>query len=375
MNAPDAPLDVLLTVEQLWQPVPGGSGTYVRDLLGALVARPDLRMTGLAARHDAPPSEGWRLPPDVAVTSSRLPRRALYEAWSRVRLPRAGGPARPGALVHATTWAVPPARVPLVVTVHDLAFLRSPEHFTAHGNAFFRRGLEIVRREAAAVIAVSRATRDDCVRAGIPADRVHVVPHGVSHLPVTRDAVDAFRVRHGLDRPYVLWCGTVEPRKNVDGLLHAYRQVADRTDLDLVLVGPSGWGDAPDAVRDAASVLPPGRVHRLGHLAPPDLHAAYAGARAFCFPSWWEGFGMPVLEAMAHGVPVVTSGGTSMDEVAGDAGVLVDPADPDAIADALLRVTGDEHADRAARSRTRAADFTWERSAARTAEVYRAALS
>jgi glycosyltransferase involved in cell wall biosynthesis len=372
-DAPRPPLRVAVTVEQLWQPVPGGSGTYVRDLVTALAARGDVALTGLRARHaDAPPG-AWRLPDGVPVVASRLPRTAMYEAWARVRHARPPGGAAVD-VVHATTWAVPPARgAALVVTVHDLAFRRSPEHFTPRGNSFFTRALDVVRREAT-VIAVSGTTRDDCVAAGIPADRVHVVPHGVTHVPVTADDVASFRGRHGIERPYVLWCGTLEPRKNLPGLLRAFARVAAADDeLDLVLAGPVGWGGASDQVTALAAALPAGRVHRVGELTTTDLHAAYAGARAFCFPSLWEGFGMPVLEAMAHGVPVVTSSTTSTAEVAGDAALLVDPADDDALARAVLAAAGPEHDRLAALSVERATGFTWERCAERTVAVYRAA--
>ncbi|MBB2922899.1 glycosyltransferase family 1 protein [Cellulomonas cellasea] len=371
MSRPDR-LSVTLTVEQLWQPVPGGSGTYVRELAAALGARPDVDVRGLSARHGAPPDPSWSLPAGLDVVAAPLPRTALYEAWNRARLPRTGGGAD---VVHATTWAVPGTRVPLVVTVHDLAFLRSPEHFTARGNAFFRRALDVVRREAAVVVTVSEATRDDCERAGIAPERLRVVPHGVRVPAVGADEVDRFRRRHGLDRPYVLWCGTVEPRKNLRTLLEAFRHVLDDDPgVDLVLVGPSGWGDASAETARAALALPEGRVHRLGSLSTADLHAAYAGAHAFCFPSLWEGFGLPVLEAMAHGLPVVTSAGTATAEVAGDAGLLVDPLDARALAAAIRTATGDRHDELAARSRARAGDFTWEACAARTVDAYRDAL-
>ena len=319
----DIPTPVTLTVEQLWQPVPGGSGTYIRGLAEALRERDDVTLSGLAAWH---PLHG--APPGLRVRRVVLPRRLAYAAWLRLRAPWSAplvAPAR--GVLHATTWAVPPHRGPLVVTVHDLAFLRDPGHFTPHGNRFFRRALDIVRDEADAVVVPSEATAADCEAAGIDRARIHVIPHGVTTPHVMADRLAAFRARNGLERPYVLWTGTFEPRKNLPALLGAFSQVAAvRPDLDLVLVGPSGWGGADEAVSRLLDGLPRDRVRRLGHLDPAALHAAYAGATAFCFPSTWEGFGLPVLEAMAHGVPVVTSAGTSMAEVCADAALLVDPA-------------------------------------------------
>lgn len=373
--ATPTPLRVAAVVEQCWQPVPGGSGTYVVELLRALGDRPDVRVRGVAAAHRHPAPADVR--PPVAVTSSRLPRRLLYDAWARLGRPRVERLVPGAEVVHATTWAIPGTARPLVVTVHDLAFLRDPDHFTARGVRFFRHALERTRDEAAAVVVPSEATAADCVRAGIERSRVHVVPHGVDVPDVATAQVAAFRDRHGLERPYVLWTGTREPRKNLDGLLRAFALLD--ADVDLVLVGPEGWGagtEPADGVGDRVRVRVRvrERVHVLGRLPVAELHAAYAGAAAFCFPSLWEGFGLPVLEAMAHGVPVVTSAGTSTAEVLGDAGAAVDPHDPSAIAAALDRALGEEGRAWAVAGRTRAAGFTWADAARRTVDVYRTAL-
>jgi glycosyltransferase involved in cell wall biosynthesis len=364
-------LDLTMTVEQLWQPVPGGSGTYIRELSAALARRDDVRLTGVRARADDD-SDRRGLPPSMALRSSRLPRPVLYEAWTRLRRPAIRGP-RPTVL-HATTWAVPPRTAPLTVTVHDLAFRRSPEHFTPRGVAFFERALEITRREASAVVVPSAATRDDCIAAGLAPERIHVVPHGVTALPVTDAQVADFRARHRLARPFVLWCGAIEPRKNLSVLLEAFGRLVGDTDLDLVLVGPAGWGGAAADLRARRAALPADRVHVLGAVNWAELHTAYAAARAFCFPSLWEGFGMPVLEAEAHGVPVVTSRGTSMAEVSGDGAVLIDARDPDDVAAGLREATGARHAELSASAAANAVGYTWERSAALHMAAYRAAL-
>lgn len=364
------PLRTALTVEQCWQPVPGGSGSYIAELTRALADDPAVDVVGIAARHGA--DEAPRPAPTGRVVQAPLPRLALYEAWSRLRRPRAESLAGPLDVVHATTWAVPGRKAPLVVTVHDLAFLREPDHFTARGNAFFRRAVEIVRTEAAQVIVPSGATRDDCVAHGFAADQVTVVPHGVRAAPVSAPDITGWRQRVGVDRPYVLWCGTLEPRKNVARLVEAFAaaRAGGQLEHDLVLVGPAGWGDAARDVEQALAALPAGSVHLLGRLDDADLQIAYAGADAFAFPSLWEGFGMPVLEAMAHGVPVVTSTGSSMAEFAGDVGVLVDPLDVDTIAAGLVAAVGGADTDAL---RARAALFTWSASAAAHVEVYRSA--
>jgi len=162
----------------------------------------------------------------------------------------------------------------------------------------------------------------------------------------------------------VLWCGTLEPRKNLPVLLQAFA-IARRRDptLGLVLVGPSGWGDVTVPAVEG--------VRLLGFLPPGALHAAYAGARAFCYPSLREGFGLPVLEAMAHGVPVVTSSGSAMAEFADGAGLLVDPHDVDGLADALSIAVGSQHDELATAARARASLYTWENAAALTVAAYR----
>jgi glycosyltransferase involved in cell wall biosynthesis len=155
----------------------------------------------------------------------------------------------------------------------------------------------------------------------------------------------------------------LEPRKNVATLLAAFDLLSQDIDIDLVLVGPRGWGE--HQVPDSNS------VRLLGFLPTADLHAAYAGARAFCYPSLREGFGLPVLEAMAHGVPVVTSADTAMAEFATGAGILVDPLDAAALAQALGRALGAEHDALGAAAAERAADYTWARSAQLTIAAYR----
>jgi glycosyltransferase involved in cell wall biosynthesis len=358
-------LRATMTVEQCWQRVPGGSGTYIRELAREYAGMSDVDVTGLSAWHREPGAAGLPIP----VRRAPLPRAVLYEAWQRTRLPRAGsGP----DVVHATTWAVPGTRAPLVVTVHDLAFRSDPGHFTPRGVRFFERGLAVTRAEAAAVIVPSEVTRRDCLAAGLPEDRLHVVPHGVRPAkPVSAECIQAFRRENGLTRPYVLWVGTREPRKNLPTLVAAFgRVVAAGADLDLVLVGPDGWGPEGDRAPGAAHE----RVRFLGHLLATDLAVAYAGAAVFCYPSSREGFGMPVTEAMAHGIPVVTSRGTATEEAAGSAALLVDPRDEAELAGALQRaLEDDEQARLRAASTRRAAELSWSVAARRTLDVLRSA--
>lgn len=281
-----APNDVrvAMVVEQMWQPVPGGSGTYITNLAHSLRAQ-GVKVAGIAARrsHNDPGSSAVGLE-TMPVRYANLPRPALYESWNRLHSPLAEAILPASDLVHATTWAIPPTRKPLVVTVHDLAFLRNPEHFTKRGNSYFRKSLQRTIKEAQAVIVPSQATADDCYEAGIDSELVHVIPHGVSVQEVSASQIDLFRTAYGLSRPYVLWTGTREPRKNLPGLLHAFSRIAGEfPQLDLVLVGPSGWGD--DAVeRQLIQAIGTSRVHVLGHLAQDTLQQAYAGRAPLCSP-------------------------------------------------------------------------------------------
>lgn len=369
MPDPDV-LHVAVTLEQCWHPVPGGTATSILRTVAALQRRNDVRVVGVAARHRAPAPAAFR--PAVEVRHLPLHRRALYEAWHVLRRPAVQGVTGPVDVVHATTSAIPPKRGPLVVTVHDLAFLHAPEHFSRNGNRFFRQGLDLTRRDADLVLVPSAQTLGDCVWAGIGEDRLRLVPWGVEAPRVTDQERDEVLRRHGIDRPYLLWCGTLEPRKNLPRLLEAFAEVAAcERGLDLVLVGPPGWGQAV-----GAGPRPPAdRVRTLGFVPDADLQALYAGARAFAYPSLREGFGMPVLEAMAHGVPVVTSAGTPMESLVGPAGLAVPPTDVDALAGALTEVVGAGHDRYAARAAERAAGRTWAATAAATAAAYAEAAS
>ncbi|MQA99065.1 MAG: glycosyltransferase [Actinobacteria bacterium] len=352
---------VALTLEQMWHRVPGGTGVAAAGVARGLTEA-GASVTGVAAGHRSAPA----LDPGVRIEHLPLPRLALYESWHRFRWPRVERATGPVDVVHATTLAIPPRSVPLVVTIHDLAFLTHPDFFTPRGVSFFMRGLALTKRDADLIVCPSQATAAHCVRQGIAEERVRVVPWGFDRRPTTPTDVDEARLRYRLERDYVMWTGTIEPRKNLRGLIRAF-EGAD-IDGDLVLVGPEGWNeDLHDLVRPVAD-----RVRVLGYVPGEHLGPLYAGARVFCFPSFMEGFGFPVLEAMAQGTPVITSRGTSTEEIAGDAATLVDPHDPDEIRHAIERSFGDDGVvQRAAQlGPERAARFTWDRTARGLIRVY-----
>lgn len=303
--------------------------------------------------------------PTVPVVSMRWGRRPLYELWHRARWPKMQR--RTGAVdvVHATGGVIPPAGgAALVVTLHDLAFLSTPEFFTSHGASFMTRGFQIARDEAARLIVPSVATRDACIAEGVEGRRIDVVPWGVTPAQVSDSDRARVRTAHNLPDRFVLWVGAAEPRKNVASLVAAMDAASG---LPLVLAGPPGWGV------DIAELLAqrPGTRH-LGLLTPAELPVLLDLAEVFVYPSTEEGFGMPILEAMAQGTPVITSSTTSTAEVGGDAAVLVDPLDIDRIGEAIAAIVTnpDERAARARAGLARASEMTWDRTAELTEQAY-----
>jgi len=321
----------------------------------------DLDLIGVAGRHRNPPTDGFA--PPIAVTSLPLGGPLLYESWLRLKWPKVESVVDDVDLVHATTIIPPATSLPLVVTVHDVAFLRHPDFFTARGNKVFRRSLDIIRDKAAMVLCSSQATFDDCQTAGIETGRLRLVPLGVTSQTIT-DA-DRTRVRATYDLPerFVLFVGTLEPRKNLARLIAALDSM--RGAPPLVVVGMEGWGDyAPSTAYD---------VRFTGFVPAHNLPAMYEACTVFAFPSILEGYGLPVIEAMAHGAAVVTSRGTSTEEVAGGAAVLIDPLDIESIAAGLSEALANVDQLRSS-GMTRAAAVPWSVTAEATASAYREVL-
>ena len=330
-----------------------GIGRYTEQLLSALTSGPDeLVATAFTLRGRL------EAVPGVEVRSRPLPARGLQEAWARTELPPVEWLTGRLDVFHATNFVLPPLRRARgVVTVHDLAFLRMTETVSA-ASARYRALVPRSVRRSSVVVTPSEAVADQVRDAYDPAVPVVAVPHGVAPEWFQAQPPDAAtRSRLGLPQEYVLFVGTLEPRKDVRTLLAAHRLLAEAP--PLVLVGPPGWGEAVD-VRDA--ITP-------GYLDQDDLRPVVAGAAALVLPSRDEGFGLPLLEALACGTPVVASDLPVLREVGGEHAAYAAVGDPEAFAAALtaaLEVPGQP-----APRRAHAARFTW----AASAEGHRAAYT
>jgi glycosyltransferase involved in cell wall biosynthesis len=366
-----------VVAEQLLRPVPGGVGRYVRALVEHLPLEAAVdggAVTWIVGRHPADRLAATGLP---AQTTRRLvwPGRLVTRTWITLRQPRLPAELLGRLdLVHATSAAVPPsAGRPLVATVHDLAFRHFPDAYPAAGRRYHERSARVVAAEAVRLLVPSAATARDLVELyGVEPERVAVIPLGVEP-PAEPDRAGARRLLRdlGVRGPFLLAVGTLEPRKNLPRLLAAFGEVTDELpDHHLVVVGPVGWGPALRPTWESV------RVKLAGPVGDATLHALYQAADGLAYPSLYEGFGLPVLEAMAHGVPVLTSDRSSLPEVAGDAALLVDPVDRGAIAKGLVRLVSDGALRRrlAAAGRRRAAGFSWPATAAATWAAYRQAL-
>ena len=341
--------------------MPGGTGIAAIEVARELALRSDVEVIGVAGRHRHPPTDGFA--PPIAVNSLPLGGPLLVESWLRLGWPKVESVVDNADIVHSTTIIPPATSLPLVVTIHDLAFLRHPDFFTARGNKVFRRSLDIMLNKADMVLCSSQATLEDCVTAGFSSDRLRHVPLGVRAQTITDEDRTRVRATYDLPEQFVLFVGTLEPRKNLTRLIAALGSLRDAP--PLVVVGMAGWGDeAPSTAHD---------VRFTGFVPAHDLPALYEACTVFAFPSILEGYGLPVIEAMAHGAAVVTSRGTSTEEVAGGAAVLVDPLSVESIAAGVSEAMANRDQLRVG-SIARATEVTWYSSTEATVNAYREVL-
>jgi glycosyltransferase involved in cell wall biosynthesis len=315
--------------------------------------------------------------PNLSERASRFPARVFEPMSSRLGVPRTEWSVDFDVLL-ATNFLPPATRQPgVVMVVHDLAYEHLPDT-APHMDDRWRRRFDAWLRKAAGVIVPSASTRDDLLAVHpVDPDRVTVTPLGVDasvYAPAPRERVEAVRTKFGIEGPYALFVGGIEGRKNLETLVNAFARVGSPTSL-VIAGGPVRWDpEAGERLDAAIAGLPDGvrdRIVRTGYVTDTEKQALLSDATLLAYPSLYEGFGFPVLEAFAAGLPVLTSSVSSLPEVAGEAAVLVDPHDEPAIAEGLTQLLADDdlRALLSAAGVARAAAFTWEATARKTAEA------
>ena len=312
-------------------------------------------------RHNRSMAGGWR-------TGTGLAALALA---NYTPLPVLDWLARGADVFHSTDLTRhPPRRARLTATIHDMTCWLMPELHPA-ANLRADRNFEGILRRADGLIAVSESTKSDAVRIlGLRPEKITVIHSGIAaaFFNVSDEDIDAVRARYSLNRPFVLFIGTIEPRKNIDSLLDAFEALpaSVRQEFELVMAGPMGWASTETAARVRS-------VRYLGYIPEPDIAPLTAAATVFAYPSLYEGFGFPVAQAMAAGTPAITSNVSSLPEITGDAALLIDPRSLSELRDALSRLllSPTLRAELAARGRSRARAFGWQTCAARSLVFFR----
>ncbi len=366
----------------VWQGA--GIGRYTRELLRAAITQnAEFRYLLFYAARGLPSDSPYLADlrqlcadfPTVRALPIGLSQRMLAIIWQRLRLPllveyfigRID-------LLHAPDFVLPPTRARTILTVHDLTFIRHPECFEPALQRYLSAAVPRSLRRANRVLADSYATRDDLVQhMGASPAQVAVIYPGVAprFRPMAADEIAPVRQRLGLPATFLLFVGTLEPRKNLPRVLEALAYL--KTSVPLVIAGRKGWL-YEDIFTTLERLHLHKRVHFLDYVRDEDLPALYNLAQVFVYPSLYEGFGLPVAEAMACGTPVVTSGRASLPEVAGDAAVMVDPLDSADIAHGIEQAMTDDMARLQIAGPVQAARFAWQQSGALLLDCYRQVL-
>jgi len=359
-----------------------GTGVYTRRIVEHLLAGgTEAEFVLIWPKEAAGPNLRSPARMKIMYTSTGSPFiRTAREQWCVLRAagkvdpciihyPASIGPWLPGSLARSMLRRS-------VVTVHDLAYLKFPDRFPASRRLYYRVAMLRGARRAAHIIADSESTKRDLVElGGIAAGRVTVVYAGVekTFTPVNdAHVIETVREKYALPERFYLFVGTIEPRKNVSCIVEAFRTLAHEQDIDLVVAGRCGWR-FQNLYRRIETAGLTDRILMPGRIDDQDLPAVYSCAEAFVWPTLYEGFGLPLLEAMACGTPVISSAIDVVKEVVGSAAVLVDPRSPAELADAMQRVVSSQtlRDEMVGQGLDRARQFPWERSAEKTIAVYR----
>jgi len=379
-------MHIILNVDAI-QPPLTGIGHYALQLargLGQHSAIDDLRFFS-AYRWLADPEQALRANQLLALARNRVPYKTQalhFYNFARSQLFRWQTRHLHHHLLHTPNYILMPFVGASVTTVHDLSYLHYPQHHPRERIAFMERQMPRTLAQATMIITDAESVRQELIdQLGVPAARIQAVPLGVEdhfHPRTPAELTPILDRYHLADLAYLLVVGTLEPRKNLPRLIDAYTRLPEtlRQCHPLIIVGARGWL-TEDLERRLAPLEQRGQIRRLGYVAQEDLPLLYAGAWAFAFPSLYEGFGLPVLEAMRSGVPVLTTNRSSLPEVAGDAALLIDPEDVDAMTTSLERLLTDSEwrASAIDHGVQQSRRFSWERCVDETVAVYRKALA
>lgn len=346
--------------------IPGGIGVYVRRLVDELLSSGDGHSYKLIISRTAEPPARWST---EDLVRPALPVAQLYAAWNFTNRPKIRDEVD---VVHATGLAIPPAGGRLVATIHDLAVETMPEVVPAIWRRIYHKGLQIALDRATVLCAVSEATKKELVdRHSVEPDRIVVTPEAPNLTPESIRHDEVFD-RIGLSDPYILCVGTVEPRKNQLRLVKAFAESqGELKDWSLVIAGSPGWGQ--DQVADTVESLKLShRVFLTGKVSGLELASLYSRASVFAFPSIYEGFGIPLVEAFSFGIPSLAGTTPALTELAGSAALLVDPNDTSGIAGGLVALATDQPLRErlADEGRQRAKQYTWKATADATRRAY-----
>ena len=382
-------MKIILSVDSVRYPLTG-IGRYTYELASALQMRSDLSLLMLSGDRLVATLTSDRSDPQSAQDMPRSLSQAIYRRLRRSRtavetakalkdaLAKHSLRKHKGAIFHGTNFYLGDYNGPSVATFHDISVFTFAHYHPPERVSFMQRQMKITMDRADMLITVSNSARKEIAcYFGYPLEKIRAIPLGCSDAfrpratSETRSVLERYGLEHGR---YVLFTGTVEPRKNIEGLLDAYSALPEqlRTNYPLVIAGFQGWKSERLHARIAAAANA-GWARYLGYARGEDLPLLYAGAHLFIFPSHYEGFGLPVLESMASGVPVVCSSSSSLPEVVGDAALTCKPEDTDGLRELIRRGLDDTQWRLGARARglKRAAEFSWHRCAEQTVEVYR----
>lgn len=355
---------------------PVGAGNYIIQLIRAFAQQTDrVEFVVFIQRHGVPLLQVSEHPGfKLVILPDHHP--VIRLLWEQTVFPLLAARYKLD-LLHSLHYTMPlayPGRT--VVTFHDMTFFLFPHLHTLPKRYFFRFFIQFSRRRATAIIADSESTRQDAIRlTGVPAGKIHTILLGVTpdfHPEYNPAVLQAVRQKYNLPERFVLFVGLLEPRKNLPTLLQAFASLSPQEpEVKLVIVGRQGWM-YDKALQLVHSLCLEDRVHFTGYVDQSDLPGVYNLAEVAVYPSIYEGFGLPVLEAMACGTPVITTDVSSMPEIAAEAGVLVPPGDILALAQAIegLLFNPGERQRRSDLGLQRAAHFTWQRTANETLKVY-----